>query len=53
MSEAALLRALADSLDELEALKMFPADIVDPGAVTVEWTAGNDHDGYAVTEPGH
>ena len=20
----------------------------DPGAVTVEWTAGNDHDGYAV-----
>ncbi len=48
MSEAALLRALADSLDELEALKLFPADIVDPGTVTVEWTAGNDHDGYAV-----
>ncbi len=48
MSEAALLRTLADSLDELEALKLFPADIVDPGTVTVEWTAGNDHDGYAV-----
>ena len=48
MSEAALLRALADNLDELEALKLFPADIVDPGTVTVEWTAGSDHDGYAV-----
>ncbi len=48
MSEAALLRALADSLDELEALKLFPADMTDPGTVTVEWTAGNDHAGYAV-----
>ena len=48
MSEAAILRVLADSLDELEALKLFPADIIDPGTVTVEWTAGNDHEGYAV-----
>ena len=48
MSEASLLRALADNLDELEALKLFPGDVTDPGAVTVEWTAGNDHPGYAV-----
>ena len=48
MSEASLLRALADSLDELEALKLFPADVTDPGTVTVEWTAGGDHPGYAV-----
>lgn len=48
MSEAALLRVLADRLDELDALKLFPADIVDPGTVTVEWAAGNDHPGYAV-----
>ena len=48
MSEASLLRALADSLDELEALKQFPADVTDPGTVTVEWTAGRDHPGYAV-----
>ena len=48
MSEASLLRALADSLDELEALKLFPADVTDPGTVTVEWTAGTDHPGYAV-----
>ncbi len=48
MSEASLLRALADSLDELEALKLFPADVTDPGSVTVEWTAGSDHPGYAV-----
>lgn len=48
MSEAALLRALADSLDELESLKLFPADVTDPGTVTVEWTAGSDHPGYAV-----
>ena len=48
MSEASLLRALADSLDELEALKLFPADVTDPGTVTVEWTASSDHPGYAV-----
>jgi hypothetical protein len=48
MSEAALLRVLADSLDEMEALKLFPADVTDPGTVTVEWTAGSDHPGYAV-----
>ena len=48
MSEAALLRALEDSLDELESLKLFPADVTDPGTVTVEWTAGSDHPGYAV-----
>jgi hypothetical protein len=48
MSEASLLRALADSLDELEALKLFPAEVTDPGTVTVEWTASSDHPGYAV-----
>lgn len=46
MSEAALLRVLADRIDELDSLKQFPADVVDPGIVTVEWTAGNDHPGY-------
>lgn len=46
MSEAALLRVLADRLDELESLKLFPADVVEPGTLTVEWTAGNDHPGY-------
>lgn len=46
MSEAALLRVLADRLDEFEAVKLFPADITDPGAVTVEWATGNDHPGY-------
>ncbi len=48
MSEAALLRVLADNLDEMEALKLFPTDVTDPGTVTVEWTAGSDHPGYAV-----
>lgn len=48
MSEASLLRALADRLDELESLKLFPADVTDPGTVTVEWTAGSDHPGYAI-----
>lgn len=48
MSEAALLRVLADRLDEFDALKLFPADITDPGSVTVSWAAGNDHPGYAV-----
>ncbi len=48
MSEAALLRVLADRLDELDSLKQFPADMTDPGIVTVGWTAGNDHPGYAV-----
>lgn len=47
MSEAALLRVLADRLDELEGLTLFPVDITDPGMVTVEWTAGSDHPGYA------
>ena len=47
MTEASLLRALADSLDELEALKLFPAEVTDPGTVTVEWTASSDHPGYA------
>lgn len=46
MSEAALLRVLADRLDEFESLKLFPADITDPGTVTVEWVAGSDHPGY-------
>ncbi len=48
MSEAALLRVLADRLDELDSLKQFPVDVTDPGIVTVGWTAGNDHPGYAV-----
>lgn len=48
MSEAALLRVLADRLDEFDALKLFPADITDPGSVTVSWVAGSDHPGYAV-----
>lgn len=47
MNEAKALRALADKLDELESLKTFPADIVEPGDVTVNWTEGKDHDGYA------
>ena len=46
MSEAALLRVLADRLDEFESLKLFPADITDPGTVTVALAAGNDHPGY-------
>lgn len=48
MSEAALLRVLADRLDELEGLTHFPDDITTPGMVTVDWTAGADHPGYAV-----
>ena len=47
MNEAALLRALADSIDDLDALKLFPADVTEPGTVTVEWTANSDHPGYA------
>ena len=48
MNEAALLRALADNIDELDGLKLFPADVTDPGTVTVEWTASKDHPGYEV-----
>jgi hypothetical protein len=48
MSEAKLLRALADRIDELEAAKLFPAEIGDPGDLTVTWSAGNDHEGYKV-----
>ena len=48
MSEASLLRALAARLAELESLKLFPADVTDPGTVTVEWTAHSDHPGYAI-----
>ena len=47
MTEAALLRALADNIEELDALKLFPADLTEPGTVTVEWTANSDHPGYA------
>ena len=47
MSEAALLRVLADRLDELETLKHFPEDVTDPGIVTVAWTSNSDHPGYA------
>ncbi len=48
MSEAVLLRVLADRLEEFDALKLFPADITEPGTVTVEWASGNDHPGYAL-----
>ena len=47
MNEAKALRALADKLDELDELKQFPADIAEPGEVTVQWTEGKDHEGYA------
>lgn len=46
MKEAKALRVLADKLDELDALKAFPADIAEPGEVTVNWTEGKDHEGY-------
>ncbi|MBV9633322.1 MAG: hypothetical protein JO163_07460 [Methylobacteriaceae bacterium] len=46
MSESKLLRALADKIDELEAVKLFPTEVTDPGTVTVAWSAGNDHPGY-------
>ncbi len=46
MSEAALLRVLADRIEELDSLKLFPADITDPGTVSVEWSAFNEHPGY-------
>ena len=48
MSEAALLRVLADRLEELESLTLFPDDVTNPGSVTVEWTAGSDHPGYSI-----
>ena len=48
MSEAALLRALADKLDGLEAVTAFPAEVTDPGPVTIAWEAQADHPGYAV-----
>ncbi len=47
MSEAALLRTLADKLDHLETVTAFPAEISEPGEITVAWTAGADHAGYA------
>jgi hypothetical protein len=46
MNEAKALRALADKLDELDSLKAFPAEITDPGEVTVSWSEGKDHAGY-------
>jgi hypothetical protein len=46
MNEAKALRALADKLDELEALKTFPSDITEPGEVVVTWTEGRDREGY-------
>ena len=47
MSEAALLRTLADKLDHLETVTAYPAEIVEPGTVTVSWTEGADHAGYS------
>lgn len=46
MNEAKALRVLADKLDELESLKAFPAEVTDPGQVTVTWIEGQDTDGY-------
>lgn len=46
MSEAVLLRTLADKLDDLEMVAAFPPTITDPGEVTVAWTEGADHPGY-------
>ncbi len=46
MSEAALLRALADKLDDLEAVTTYPAEVTDPGPVTVTWPTEADHPGY-------
>lgn len=46
MSEAALLRTLADKLDALESVKSFPQDITEPGEVEVSWSEGADHPGY-------
>lgn len=47
MSEAALLRALADKLDQLEAVAAYPTDATDPGQLTVTWTEGADLPGYS------
>ena len=46
MSESKLLRALADRIDEFEAVKLFPGDVTDPGSVTVAWSTSNEHPGY-------
>jgi hypothetical protein len=46
LNEAQLLRALADSLDELETVTQFPADVTDPGTLSLAWTAGDDQPGY-------
>jgi hypothetical protein len=47
MSEAALLRILADKLDDLETITTYPASVTEPGAVTVSWEEQADHAGYA------
>ena len=47
MSEAALLRALADKLDQMETVTAYPAEVTDPGVVTVSWSEQEDHPGYA------
>ena len=47
MSEAALLRALADKLDDMAAVTAYPAEITDPGRITVSWSEQADHQGYA------
>lgn len=46
MHEAALLRTLADKLDHLDAVTAYPAEVSEPGTVTVNWTEGEDHAGY-------
>lgn len=46
MKEAELLRTLADHLDRLDALKVFPADIGDPGELSLTWSEGAEHEGY-------
>jgi hypothetical protein len=46
LNEAQMLRALADSLDALEAVTEFPSDVLDPGTLSISWTAGDDQPGY-------
>lgn len=48
MSEAKLLRALADKIESLEAVQEFSGDISEPGSLTVSWTNGHDTPGYEV-----
>ncbi len=44
MSEAALLRALADKLDQLDVVTAYPAEVMEPGTVTVHVNGGASAD---------